>query len=616
MTRKQKRMLYRIIVAALILLTAVVLQKTASGISEIFVSVLYLTAYFIIGYDVIMKAVTGIRHRRFMDENFLMAIASVGAVALGEYFESVAVMLFYQLGELFQSCAVGKSRKNIAALMDIRPDTAKVIRENIIVTVSPEEVEVGEVIQVLPGEKIPLDGIVIKGQTSVNTSAMTGESVPIDIKTGDEVLAGCVNISGAVSIRVTKPFEQSSLAKVLELVENASSNKSKSEKFITKFARWYTPLVVTCAVLLALVPQFFAENRLEWIRRALMFLVISCPCALVISVPLSFFGGIGSASSKGILIKGSGFIEALAKCDTFVFDKTGTLTKGSFAVSQINSVKLSKEVLLAVCAAVEQYSNHPLARGIVRASGDTYKKFLVSDAKEISGEGITARVEKWRVYAGNEALMKRIGIFPKDTGKTCIHIAIGNEYAGSITLTDEIKEEAKTAVSELYSLGIKETVMLTGDKREIAERVAEETGIDTVCAELLPEGKVDALEKVLENAKGTVAYVGDGINDAPVLSRADVGIAMGALGSDAAIEAADIVLMDDNPKKLVTAIYVAKKTCNIARFNIAFALGVKVVFLILGAMGITGMLGAVFADVGVSVLAVLNAMRTLKISDR
>ena len=616
MTRKQKRMLYRIIVSAVILLTAVVLQKTASGISEIFVSVLYLTAYFIIGYDVIMKAVTGIRHRRFMDENFLMAIASVGAVALGEYFESVAVMLFYQLGELFQSCAVGKSRKNIAALMDIRPDTAKVIRENVIVTVSPGEVEVGEIIQVLPGEKIPLDGIVIKGRTSVNTSAMTGESVPIDIKTGDEVLAGCVNISGAVSIRVTKPFEQSSLAKVLELVENASSNKSKSEKFITKFAKWYTPLVVTCAVLLALVPQFFAENRLEWIRRALMFLVISCPCALVISVPLSFFGGIGSASSKGILIKGSGFIEALAKIETFVFDKTGTLTKGSFAVSQINSVKLSKEVLLAVCAAVEQYSNHPLARGIVRASVDTYKKFLVSDAKEISGEGITARVEKWRVYAGNEAFMKRIGIFPKETGKTCIHIAIGNEYAGSITLTDEIKEEAKTAISELYSLGVKETVMLTGDKKEIAEKVAEETGIDTVCSELLPEGKVDALEKVLRKANGTVAYVGDGINDAPVLTRAHVGIAMGALGSDAAIEAADIVLMDDNPKKLVTAIYVAKKTCNIARFNIVFALGVKVVFLILGAMGITGMLGAVFADVGVSVLAVLNAMRTLKISDQ
>ena len=615
MTRKQKRMLYRIISSAVILLTAVVLQKTASGISEIFVSVLYLTAYFIIGYDVIMKAVTGIRHRRFMDENFLMAIASVGAVALGEYFESVAVMLLYQLGELFQSCAVGKSRKNIAALIDIRPDTAKVIREKSIINVSPEEVRVGEIIQVLPGEKIPLDGIVVQGKTSVNTSAMTGESIPVDIEKGMEVLAGCINISGAIAVKVTKPFEQSSFAKVLALVENASSNKSKSEKFITKFAKWYTPLVVICAVLLAIIPQFFAQNGLEWIRRALMFLVISCPCALVISVPLSFFGGIGSASSKGILIKGSGFIETLSKSETFVFDKTGTLTKGSFAVAQINSVKLSKEVLLAVCAAAEQYSNHPLARGIVRAAGESYKKFLVSDVQEISGEGITARVEKWRVYAGNTALMKRVGIFPEDIGKTCIHIAIRNEYAGSITLTDEIKDEAKTAVSELYSLGIKETVMLTGDKKDIAEKVAEETGIDTVCAELLPEGKVEALEDVLRNSNGSVAYVGDGINDAPALSLADVGIAMGALGSDAAIEAADIVLMDDNPKKLVTAIRIARKSCNIARFNIAFALGVKVVFLILGAMGITGMLGAVFADVGVSFLAVLNAMRTLKISD-
>lgn len=615
MTRKQKRMLYRIISSAVILLTAVVLQKTASGISEIFVSVLYLTAYFIIGYDVIMKAVTGIRHRRFMDENFLMAIASVGAVALGEYFESVAVMLLYQLGELFQSCAVGKSRKNIAALIDIRPDTAKVIREKSIINVSPEEVHVGEIIQVLPGEKIPLDGIVVQGKTSVNTSAMTGESIPVDIEKGKEVLAGCINISGAIAVKVTKSFEQSSVAKVLALVENASLNKSKSEKFITKFAKWYTPLVVACAVLLAIIPQFFVQNGLEWIRRALMFLVISCPCALVISVPLSFFGGIGSASSKGILIKGSGFIETLSKSDTFVFDKTGTLTKGSFAVAQINSVKLSKEVLLAVCAAAEQYSNHPLARGIVRAAGESYKKFLVSDVQELSGEGITARVEKWRVYAGNEALMKRIGIFPEDIGKTCIHIAIGNEYAGSITLNDEIKEETKTAVSELYSLGIKETVMLTGDKKNIAEKVAEETGIDTVCAELLPEGKVDALLEVLRNSNGSVAYVGDGINDAPVLSLADVGIAMGALGSDAAIEAADIVLMDDNPKKLVTAIRIARKSCNIARFNIAFALGVKVVFLILGAMGITGMLGAVFADVGVSFLAILNAMRTLKISD-
>ncbi len=613
MTKKQKRMLYRIIFASLVLVLAIVLDKAVRNINETLVAALYLTAYIAIGYDVITKAVVGVRYRRFANENLLMTVASVGAVFLGEYTESVAVMLFYQVGELFQSCAVGKSRKNIALLLDIRPDTARVIREET-KTVFAGEVCVGEIIEVLPGEKISLDGVIVSGASSVNTSAITGESLPVDVCVGDSVLAGCVNISGAVRIKVTKPFDESSVSKILDLVENASANKTKSEKFITKFARYYTPIIMVAAVLIAVIPQFFADNPYEWIRRALIFLVISCPCALVISVPLSFFGGIGAASSKGILIKGSGYMETLSKCNTFVFDKTGTLTKGSFIISEINSQRLDGNALLGICAAVEQYSNHPLAKSIVAAADENFKKLLVSDIVEIAGQGICGKVENRDVAVGNSRLMNSRGIFCDDKGVSTVHIAIGKEYAGSITLVDEIKDETMSAIEKLKTLGIKETVMLTGDKQEVAEKIAAQAGIDTVCASLLPQDKVVILERIIRRDK-KVAFVGDGVNDAPVIVRADVGIAMGAMGSDAAIEAADIVLMDDNPEKLALAVKIAKKTCGIATGNIIFALAVKIIFLILGAFGVSGMIGAVFADVGVAILAILNAMRAMRVKN-
>lgn len=613
MARKQKQVLLRIIVSAVFLVVALITEK--SGAHEIVSSAFYLTAYFIIGYDVIVKAVSGIRHRRFIDENFLMSVASIGAVFLGEFSESVAVMLFYQVGELFQSCAVAKSRKSIAVLMDIRPDTARVIRNDKVVTVSPYEVQVGEIIEVNPGEKIPLDGIVISGNAEINTSAMTGESVPFEASVGSEVLAGCISISGVIRVKVTKPFSQSSVAKILELVENSSGNKSKSEQFITKFARWYTPIVVIAALALAIIPQFFiTSGRMEWVRRALIFLVISCPCALVISVPLSFFGGIGSASLKGILIKGSNYLETLSKCDTVVFDKTGTLTHGDFEVSEVFPEKLQSRVLLAVCAAAERHSSHPVAKSIVNASGEDHKKFSVRDVREVPGKGVIAVVEKWEVAAGNSKLMEEVGVncSVTDDSVTVVHIAIDGNYAGYITVSDKIKATAYTAIEKLKEAEADNIVMLTGDREDVAKKVAAELNIDRVYSGLLPADKVEILEKIISEADGKVIFVGDGINDAPVLTRADVGVAMGALGSDAAIEAADVVLTDDDPSKIPTAIGIAKKTCDIATQNIAFAISVKVLFLLLGAFGAAGMIGAVFADVGVSVIAILNSMRTLR----
>lgn len=614
MTRKQRQVLLRIIASAAFLVIAIVFEKLK--MNEILSSVFYLTAYFIIGYDIIVKAVWGLRHRRFLDENFLMSVASIGAVFLHEFTESVAVMLFYQIGELFQSYALNKSRKSIAALMDIRPDTARVIRENEKVITSPYEVLVGEIIEVNPGEKIPLDGIVVEGSAQINTSALTGEALPFEATEGSQVLAGCIIIDSVIKIKVSKPFSQSSVAKILELVENSSANKSKSEQFITKFARWYTPLVVIGSLALAIIPQFFiVSGRMEWIRRALIFLVISCPCALVISVPLSFFGGIGAASSKGILIKGSNYLEALSNCDTVVFDKTGTLTKGEFAVSRVFSEKTPERVLLAICAAAEQHSSHPVARSIVKASGEDYKKFSVCDVREIPSKGVIAMIEKWEVAVGNLMLMEELGVSCSATNNdtTVLYIAINGNYAGCINVSDEIKESSYNAIDLLRQQDVENIVMLTGDKENVAQAVAGELKIDKVYSQLLPEQKVEILEDILRDAEGKVAFVGDGINDAPVLTRAHIGIAMGALGSDAAIEAADIVLTDDDPLKISTAIGIAKKTCDIAGQNIAFAISVKLLFLMLGAFGATGMAGAVFADVGVAVIAILNSMRTLRL---
>lgn len=611
MSKKQKRMLYRIIVTAILLLTALLLEKAVKGVNETVYSAFYLVAYITIGYDVITKAVLGLRYRRFADENLLMSVASIGAVALGEFTESVAVMLLYQIGELLQSLAVGKSRKSISELLDVRPYSARVIRKGEALSVMPEEVQIGEIIEVLSGEKIALDGMVISGNTQVDNSSLTGESLPVYVGENDSVLAGGVNLSGVIRIRVTKPFSECAISKIKELMESASSNKAKSEKFITKFARWYTPTVLILAILLAIIPQFFVADGLVWVKRALIFLVISCPCALVISVPLTFFGGMGCASSKGILIKGSGYMETLSKSKIFVFDKTGTLTKGSFKVVRVNSEKLSSEILLAVCAAVEQYSNHPIAQSIVSASKEAYKKYLVSDVREFAGLGITARVENVTVSVGNSRFMERLGISCE--GDTAVvHIALGREYGGNIVLCDEIKEETANAVKELKELNIKETAMLTGDSSSVAEEIAQEAGIDRVYSSLLPEDKVEILEEIMRGGEKTV-YVGDGINDAPVIRRADVGVAMGAFGSEAAIESADIVLMDDNPEKLVTALRISRKTCRIAKQNIIFALCVKALFLLLGALGVAGMVGAVFADVGVAFIAILNAMRSMRV---
>lgn len=629
MNKKQKKVLYRIITAAA-LLAAVTVIECFAEFNRWVQAVLYLIPYFVIGYDILKKAGKGILNRQIFDENFLMAIATVGAMALGEFREGVAVMLFYQIGELFQSCAVGKSRKNIAALMDIRPDYANIILDGNIERVDPDEVEVGTTIVVNPGEKVPIDGVILQGSTSLNTSALTGESVPREVSCGDEVISGCINLTGTLHIRTTKEFGDSTVSKILDLVENSSMKKSRSENFITKFARYYTPAVCYSALALAVLPPVvslimgMAPGWQTWIIRALTFLVISCPCALVISIPLSFFGGIGCASTNGILVKGSNYLEALADTKYIVFDKTGTLTKGVFEVAGIYPENgFTREELLCFAAYAESGSSHPISLSLKKAYGEKLLLDRVTDIREVAGHGVCAMVDGRRVNAGNAKLMKQNGIAVmkngvsvsqvKDEG-TVVHVAVDDSYAGRITISDVLKPTSKEAVAGLKAGGIR-TVMLTGDTKATAEKVAEEIGLDLVRSELLPADKVAEVEKLLEQ-KGKnekLAFVGDGINDAPVLSRADIGIAMGALGSDAAIEAADIVLMDDDPAKISLAMRISRKTLRIVKQNIVFALAVKLVCLVLGAAGVANMWVAIFADVGVMVLAVLNATRALKL---
>lgn len=636
MTKKQKKVLIRIIISALLLAVAClaeVMIRKMPGYEfqavpwETVASLpLYLAAYVVIGHDILKKAFRGIIKGQVMDENFLMAVATVGAMALSEYSEGVAVMLFYQIGELFQSYAVGKSRRNIASLMDIRPDSANLVVEEdgheLIKTVSPDEVFVGSVITVMPGEKIPLDGIVTKGDSSVDTSALTGESVPRSIHEGDEVISGCINLSGVLNIRTTKPFGESTVSKILELVENASSRKSRSENFISKFARYYTPTVCILALAIAIIPpvaRLIMGMGAEWgtfVYRALTFLVISCPCALVISIPLGFFAGIGGASRAGVLVKGSNYIEALSKVDTVIFDKTGTLTKGVFEVVSIHRDGIDDEKLLEYAAYAEDHSTHPISRSIVAAYKKKIDRNLVSDVNETAGSGVSATVMGKKILVGNEKLMNDHGISVTechDAG-TIVHIAVDNEYAGHIHISDVIKETSADAVCGLHNIGINKTIMLTGDSGEVAKKVADELSIKEYHAGLLPQDKVERVEKILNagSSKGLVAFVGDGINDAPVLTRADVGIAMGALGSDAAIEAADVVLMDDDPIGIVRAVRIGRKCMRIVYENIYFAIGIKVLCLILSALGLANMWLAIFADVGVMVLAVLNAIRTLK----
>ena len=607
MSRRQKKTLFRII-AALIIWIGVIFAP----IDGIWKLVAFLVPYAVIGWDVLWGALRGIFRGQVFDEKFLMAIATVGAFAIGEYTEACAVMIFYQVGELFQSIAVGKSRKSIAALMDICPDFAAVKRGGEEVTVSPDEVEIGEIIVVRPGEKIPLDGEIVSGATAVNTSALTGESLPQDKAAGDKVISGTLNLTGAIEIRTSSAYENSTVAKILELVENSTEKKARAENFITRFARFYTPCVVIGAALLAVVPSLITGEWAEWVRRALTFLVVSCPCALVISVPLSFFGGIGGASREGILIKGANYMETLAGVDTVVFDKTGTLTKGSFSVAEISARGISKEELLALAAAAESYSAHPVARSIVSAYGKKAEKSRFSAVRELAGMGIEADTGEEKYYFGNAALMEKAGAKAERAALagTAVHISRGAEYLGFILVRDEVKAEAKGAIQTLKEVGIKKTVMLTGDGAEVASAVGAELGIDEVCASLLPADKVGKVEELISGG-ARLAFAGDGINDAPVLARADVGIAMGAMGSDAAIESADIVLMDDNPEKIALAIKISRKTMRIVRQNIIFALGVKGIILLLGALGFANMWIAVFGDVGVMVIAILNAMRAM-----
>lgn len=608
MSRKHKKRLARIIVAAIFLAVIAFLP-----INEKIKAVLYLLPYLIIGWDVLWKAVRNIARGQIFDENFLMSLATVGAFALGDYIEAAAVMLFYQIGELFQSIAVGKSRKSIASLMDIRPDSATVLRDGKELTVSPEEVGKGETIIVKAGEKIPLDGIVLEGETSVNTAALTGESLPYDVTAGDRVVSGSVNLSGVITVKTESLYSNSTVAKILDLVENSTAKKAKTENFITRFARYYTPIVVAAAVLLAVLPPLISGGGwANWIQRALIFLVVSCPCALVISVPLSFFGGIGGASKQGILIKGANYTEVLAKVNTVVFDKTGTLTKGIFKVTAVHPESMSEAELLDIAAAAESYSNHPIAESIITAHGGHIDRARIGKVIEHAGMGIEAEIDGRDIFAGNGKLMELVGAKWHDchiTG-TVIHISEGKNYLGHIVISDEIKPDSKAAVAGLKALGINKTVMLTGDRKEIGEAVGKELCLDEVQAELLPDGKVSAVERLIDK-KTPLAFVGDGINDAPVLARADIGIAMGGMGSDAAIEAADVVLMDDKPSKLPEAIKIARKTMSIVWQNIIFALTVKAIVLILGAVGIAGMWLAIFADVGVTVLAILNAMRAM-----
>ena len=623
MTKKQKKVLYRIIIS-LVLLVAVSIVDTLVELPMIAQVVLYLIPYFIIGYDILKKAGKGILNRQVFDENFLMAVATVGAILLGDFREGSAVMLFYQIGELFQSFAVGKSRKNITALMDIRPDYANIILDGKLEQVDPDDVEIGTEIVVNPGEKVPIDGVITEGNTTLNTSALTGESVPRNAKCGEEVISGCINLTGTITLKTTKEFGDSTVSKILDLVENSSMKKSRSENFITKFAKYYTPAVCYSALALAILPPLISllmgisPAWQQWIVRALTFLVISCPCALVISIPLSFFGGIGCASTNGILVKGSNYLEALADTKYIVFDKTGTLTKGVFEVSGIYPEhNISKEQLIEYAAYAESGSSHPISVSLKKAYGKEMSLDRVTDIEEIAGHGVKAVVDGKTVYAGNLRLMNKMEISVSqeyDEG-TMVYVAVDNNYAGCITISDVIKETSKDAISGLKKHGIKQTVMLTGDAKKTAEKVAQEIGMDKVCSELLPADKVNEVEKLLDqkNAKEKLAFVGDGINDAPVLSRADIGIAMGALGSDAAIEAADIVLMDDDPAKISLAMKISLKTLKIVKENIVFALAVKAICLILGAFGIAGMWLAIFADVGVMVLAVLNATRALKL---
>ena len=614
MNRKQKRSLYTILIAAALFIVALLLP--VEGIWELLI---YLIPYGVIGWRVIWKAIKNISRGQIFDENFLMGVASIGAMCAGEYKEAVAVMLFYQVGELFESCAVGKSRRSIAALMDIRPDVAHVERDGALITVDPEEVEIGERIVIQPGERVPLDGEVIEGASTLDTAALTGESVPREIHPGEDVISGCINLSGVLHVRVNKRFGESTVARILELVENAASNKAKSENFITKFARWYTPAVCAAALLLAVVPPLFVGNWGEWVSRALIFLVVSCPCALVISVPLSFFGGIGGASANGILIKGGNFVETLAQVDTVVFDKTGTLTQGNFEVTAIHPEKVPEQELLEIAALAENYSTHPISASLKRAFGMLLDESRISDVEELSGKGVIATVDGKNVAVGNGRLMDHVGVdwHECENSGTIVHVAADGTYMGHIVISDMLKPQSKDAIQALKDCGVKQSVMLTGDRKDVAEAVARELGVDQVHSELLPADKVAQVEKLLAHQqKGEkLAFVGDGINDAPVLSRADVGVAMGALGSDAAIEAADVVLMDDNPEKIATAIRISKRTLTIVHQNIVFALGVKFIVLILSALGLGNMWIAVFADVGVSVLAILNAMRALRFRD-
>lgn len=583
--------------------------------------VLFLPAYFVIGWDVLWKAARNIAHGQVFDENFLMALATVGAFCTGffgegEYPEAVFVMLFYQVGELFQGYAVGKSRKSIASLMDIRPDYANVERDGQLTQVDPEEVAVGDTITVKAGERVPLDGVVLEGQSMVNTSALTGESVPRQVQPGDDVISGCVNQSGLLRVRVTKPFGESTVQKILDLVENSSSKKAKAENFITKFARYYTPIVVFCALALALVPPLFVGDWVGWVQKALIFLVVSCPCALVISVPLSFFGGIGGASRQGILVKGGNYLEVLANTEIVVFDKTGTLTKGVFNVTAIHPEEYSESGLLEMAALAESYSDHPISRSLKEAWGQELDASRVGEVEELSGRGVRARVDGKTVCAGNDKLMEDIGVkwHPCHHVGTTVHVAVEGKYTGHIVISDEVKPDAKEAIAALKAQGVKKTVMLTGDAKAVGESVAKDLGLDEAYTQLLPGDKVDRVEALLseKSPKGKLAFVGDGINDAPVLSRADIGIAMGALGSDAAIEAADIVLMDDKPSKIAKAMEISQRTLRIVRQNIVFALAVKLLVLALTPFGIANMWEAVFADVGVMVIAILNASRALQ----
>lgn len=621
MNKKQKKVFIRIIIA---IIGIILLQFIpVHGYIEF---ALYMIPYLVIGYDILLKAGKGIKNKQVFDENFLMAVATVGAICLGDYKEGVAVMLFYQIGELFQSYAVGKSRRNISELMDIRPDYANIENEDgQLEQVDPDEVEIGSIIVVQPGEKVPIDGIVVSGNTTLNTSALTGESAPRSVTTGDEVISGCINESGLIKLKTTKEFGESTVSKILELVENASSRKSKSENFISKFARIYTPVVCYSALVLAIIPPLFrmlfmglAPEWSDWILRALTFLVISCPCALVISIPLSFFAGIGGASNAGVLIKGSNYLETLSEVKYIVFDKTGTMTQGVFDVKEVvldKNTDVNKEQLLTYAALAESYSSHPISKSLQKAYGKQIDQSRVSDVEEISGHGVSATVEGKKILAGNEKLMKQKNVTylsPNETG-TIVHVAIDGKYAGYIVIADLLKPTSKDAIKALKRAGMNKIVMLTGDSKKVADAVASELGITDVYSELLPGDKVEKVEELLKqkNEKEKLAFVGDGINDAPVLSRADVGIAMGALGADAAIEAADIVLMDDDPLKIAKAIKISKKCLRIVYENIYFAIGIKVICLILGALGIANMWAAIFADVGVMIIAVLNAIRAL-----